>query len=360
MEALAEDAATLAAEEHRLKRELREVQRESAQKAEELAALHRRREALIAERGDGEQAQSALRTEHGEADVKLERLRRQLGAQRIAKAWHRRACGALVGRPRPAPSGTPVKWRTPTEPPPECSSIATVLGSTRPTRLRLLEKLWARLDSAQPVDDGAIREAVTQLGYEEPSLTELELVRGALAKDLGRQRWASEQLSRSLHTLSTAALADGTGSLHSPAPLSPFAAPRRGLGGPRRRSSRSSGGLSAGTIYASIVPALSQLKARQGQSLAPQIAGAKALAQAALDPQARAAIHRADGKRLLEEAVAVGDEAVAAARAGNRLLSMLEGGEGEGHAALGLELKQLRLDVDIALERLGEAAASPG
>ena len=76
MEALAEDAATLAAEEHRLKRELREVQRESAQKAGELAALHRRREALIAERGDGEQAQSALRTEHGEADVKLEQLRR--------------------------------------------------------------------------------------------------------------------------------------------------------------------------------------------------------------------------------------------------------------------------------------------
>ena len=117
MEALAEDAATLAAEEHRLKRELREVQRESAQKAGELAALHRRREALIAERGDGEQAQSALRTEHGEADVKLERLRRQLGAQRIAKAWHRRACGAASYDPRTRanaskPTQSPVSLRS--------------------------------------------------------------------------------------------------------------------------------------------------------------------------------------------------------------------------------------------------------
>ena len=63
-------------------------------------------------------------------------------------------------------------------------------------------------------------------------LTELELVRGALAKDSGRQRWASEQLSRSLHTLSTAALADGTGSSTAPPRSRPSL--RHGAGSGRR------------------------------------------------------------------------------------------------------------------------------
>ena len=86
----------------------------------------------------------------------------------------------------------------------------------------------------------------------------------------------------------------------------------------------------AATVYASIIPALNQLKARGAGSIATRVAGAQALGQAALDPQTRDAIVRADGARLLRDAIAA---------------------EHEDTPAVGL----LRLRVDIALERLGQS-----
>ena len=85
---------------------------------------------------------------------------------------------------------------------------------------------------------------------------------------------------------------------------------------------------SAATVYASIVPALNQLKARGKGGIALRVAGAKALAQAALDPQTREAILRADGASVLRAAVAQEQKSPA--------------------------VELLRLEVDIALERLGQ------
>lgn len=86
----------------------------------------------------------------------------------------------------------------------------------------------------------------------------------------------------------------------------------------------------AATVYASIIPALNQLKARGAGSIATRVAGAQALGQAALDPQTAEAVVRAGGARLLRDAVAAEDEDT---------------------PAVGL----LRLAVDIALERLGQS-----
>jgi hypothetical protein len=85
-------------------------------------------------------------------------------------------------------------------------------------------------------------------------------------------------------------------------------------------------------VYASIIPALNQLKARGAGSIATRVAGAQALGQAALDPQTAEAVVRAGGARLLRDAVAAEDEDT---------------------PAVGL----LRLAVDIALARRGQTGA---
>jgi hypothetical protein len=243
-------------------------------------------------------------------------------------------------------------------------------------RLRLLDKLWARFGNAEAVLAGTaplpraevLSAAVEAAGYPKPSEQDLSEVSTALDNDLERLRRGDEQLQERRAKLSPAALSSGRGSLDRSSPSrmglrspsqstrlletlavgtpgkSPDAAHRalgRALAVSRVANQLSASRLgarggtparaSAATLYASIIPALNQLKARGDGSIALRIAGATALAEAALDPQTRDAIVRADGARLLRDAIAEEQQELA--------------------PAVGL----LRLEVDIALERLGQA-----
>ena len=394
MEALGQESEALTTLESQLRKELRELRAAAAESSEllserraELAQGTRRAAALAAEA-------ARLEGETAAVDGELAALRPAYAAQRIAKGWYAAGTPA-TSLAQVVISATPVKWAsmvthgggdgkaTPGggKPGGRAALRAALEGANEGTRLRLLEKLWAALGSATQSGvaagvaslpgDGELRAAAHAAGYEEKAVRaeEVALVRQALEKDVGRLRWDEAQLQATRDRLSFAAVSSGRGS-HGRSPgfaaLSPpsfgkAGSPQQqqGSGSPGCASAASralavsraanrlttggsgrpgnGGGHVPATVYASIVPALSQLKAGGDGSLARRIAGAKAVAQAALDPQTKAAISRADGERLLRQAVADEEEVC-----------------GAGHPAFGL----LKLEVDIALERLGAAAVA--
>ena len=301
-------------------------------------------------------------------------------------------------------SATPVKWASVVTGSRAASATLESGLAADGARLRLLEKLWANLGDTAAIVSGAavlpgveaVRVAAEAAGYADPSDEQLSTLRRALEVDLGRLRWDDAQLQTRRAKLSFDALSSGRGSLGSSPSLavprspslsasmllrSPTSSTRSpggsaatsGIGARALAVSRSTNRLTTGglsvrgggsgsasgragqsfaTVYASIVPALKQLKASGdvggggGSSIAHRIAGAKSLAQAALDPQTRDAILRADGPQLLRSAVEEEEAGAAAARRGVNVADM-----DTDPPAIGL----LRLEVDIALERLGQA-----
>lgn len=345
--------------------------------------LHGVRQTEEAQREEEE----ALTVEVGAVEEERGELERRIAAQRIAKAWYACERGHYVRY---------VRWAsaiTSEQPSTDLKSALTNDGA----RLRLLEKLWGSLGNTAAIAAGdadipgakKVRDALKSAGYPEPSKEELLEVSKALKNDLGRLKWDfNTQLQARRGKLSYAALSSGHGSLDSsssslmvprspPMPTSllkssaavtPAKTPEAARLGSARAltASRAANRLSVGefgvrsggapssasiaTVYASIVPALNQLKARGEGSIALRAAGAKALAQAALDPQTREAIVRADGARLLRAAIAKEQQGSQSPRA---LATRTRGDlSAEVAPAVGL----LRLEVDIALERLGQAA----
>ena len=365
MEALAAEAGALTALEAELRAELRAVRadRESAERVLQARTAERNegraREAELAEE------EAKLRVENEQVDEELDRLRRNYAAQLIARAWF------VTRSPPSTVSASPMRWASMVA----GANLKSALANEG-ARLRLLDKLWARFGNAEAVLAGTaplpraevLSAAVEAAGYPKPSEQDLSEVSTALDNDLERLRRGDEQLQERRAKLSPAALSSGRGSLDRSSPSrmglrspsqstrlletlavgtpgkSPDAAHRalgRALAVSRVANQLSASRLgarggtparaSAATLYASIIPALNQLKARGDGSIALRIAGATALAEAALDPQTRDAIVRADGARLLRDAIAEEQQELA--------------------PAVGL----LRLEVDIALERLGQA-----
>jgi len=402
MEALAAETQALTALEAQLRTELKELRarREASETtlSERSAELEKgkRREAELSEQ------ESALVEEDAATAAELGELESSYAGQRIAKAWY-------ASKLPPASfahavvSATPVKWASVVTGSRAASATLESALAADGARLRLLEKLWANLGDTAAIVSGAavlpgveaVRVAAEAAGYADPSDEQLSTLRRALEVDLGRLRWDDAQLQTRRAKLSFDALSSGRGSLGSSpslaVPRSPslsasmllrsptsstkspgVSAATSGIGARALAVSRSTNRLTTGgvsvrggggsasgragqsfaTVYASIVPALKQLKASGdvggggGSSIAHRIAGAKSLAQAALDPQTRDAILRADGPQLLRSAVEEEEAGAAAARRGVNVADM-----DTDPPAIGL----LRLEVDIALERLGQA-----
>lgn len=377
MEALVEEVGKLTAEEAQLRAELREARKRREGAEATLAAR-------VAERDEGKRREAALRAEEeglvaesAAIEEELGQLRKSCAAQRIARAWYvsRTPATSFAGA---VVRASPVRWASVVSSRQAATTLGSALARDDGARLLLLEQLWGILGNVAAILAGTaampgpdtIRAAVESIGYPDPTEEELEKVEKKLKKDLERLREEDEQLQARHAKLTHAALSSGRGSLDSSSPSrmvlrSPSASI---MGTPRKtpdsaaralgqalsvsrvanrlntsgRSSRGGGSVraSAATVYASIVPALNQLKARGYGSIPHRLGGAKALAQAALDPQTREAIVRADGVRLLRDAIA-------------------EEQEGEGApgsvADVASAVSLLRLEVDIALARLGQA-----